>query len=111
MAAPQPALIARLPPQAAGASGQAQGGEEQDVELLSNWADALIRRAEVAAGAGDAARAEALFARALGAYQAACEAADSGSGDDVSVRLPQRAALALCLVLLLPPPCCCWRLV
>ena len=78
------ALLARACEAYEAASAAAPPEEAADVELLRSWADALIRRAELAAAAGDGGGADALYGRALGAYTAACGAADSTRGDDVA---------------------------
>ncbi len=78
------ALLARACEAYEAASAAAPAEEAADVELLRSWADALVRRAELAAGAGDGASADACYGRALGAYAAACGGADSTKGDDVA---------------------------
>jgi hypothetical protein len=78
------ALLARACEAYEAASAAAPPEEAADVELLRSWADALVRRAELAAGAGDGASADACYGRALGAYAAACGGADSTRGDDVA---------------------------
>ena len=68
------------------ASAAAPPDAPADTELLSNWADALVRRAEGCAAMGDGAAAGDLYQRALRTYEAACAGADVSFGDDVAVR-------------------------
>jgi hypothetical protein len=78
------ALLARACAAYEAAAAAAPAEDAADVELLRSWADCLVRRAELAADAGDAPSSGALYERALGAYGAACGAADSTQGDDVA---------------------------
>jgi hypothetical protein len=80
------ALLARACGAYEAAAAAAPAEEPADAELLRSWADCLVRRGELAAGAGDAAAAAASYDRALNAYTAACSGADSTHGDDVAVR-------------------------
>ena len=92
-------LLARACAAYEAAAAAADPEAPADVELLRSWADCLVRRAELAAGAGDAAAAGALYDRAHGAYAAACGGADSTQGDDVAARpqLRLRACMNVCV--------------
>ncbi len=80
------ALLARACASYDAAAAAAPPDAPADVELLCNWADALVKRSEGVAAAGDAAAAGALYASALRTYEAACTGADATQGDDLSVR-------------------------
>ena len=79
-----------------------------DTELLSNWADTLVRRAEGCCAVGDGAAAGDLYQRALRTYEAACAGADASFGDDVAVRLHGESCglhvLRVSLAFAHPPP-------
>jgi len=84
------------------AAAAAPADAPADVELLSAWADALVKRAEralslAAAGGGGAAAAreaaDGWYAAARRTYETACRGADTTAGDDLSARarLPDAA--------------------
>jgi len=76
------------------AAAAAQPDLPADVELLCNWADALVKRAEGEGARGDADAAAALYQRALCTYEAACTGVDAAAGDDLAVRGPLASAFA-----------------
>lgn len=80
------ALLARACSSYDAAAAAAAPDAPADTELLCNWADALVRRAEGLAAAGDVAAAGDAYQRALRTYETACSGADVSFGDDVAVR-------------------------
>lgn len=87
------ALLVRACSSYDAAAAAAPSDAPADTELLCNWADALVRRAEGLAAVGNVAAAEDVYQRALRTYEAACSGADVSFGDDVSVRVPCCARL------------------
>lgn len=52
-------------------------------QTWSNLADALVQQAELLCSAGGRAEGEAMFSRALQAYEHSCALSDSSNGDDL----------------------------